>query len=280
MMMKRPARPLGADDLFVHVVAPDGPVRMRVGVVHGFAEHGGRYHVLARALADVGAEVHLVDGYGHGRSPGLRGFVPSGGAAVDAVVSLLERLQDDDVPVAIVGHSFGAALSLRAAQRRPDLLDAVVASAPFLRRGGTEPEWFVRLLLVAARLLPHVRSIPIDTADVSTLDAERLAYDEDPLVDRGGVRLGSARAMLSVGPKVLENAARLLTPTLLLHGSEDRLARPEGTRALYEKAAAHDVELREIPGSGHALLHDVHADRVREGIVAWLRERLLVNDAG
>lgn len=262
------------DDLFVRVVDPVGRRRMRVAVVHGFAEHGGRYTQLARELSAAGAEVHLLDLHGHGRSPGVRGLIPSEAAAVAAVVSLLEGLQGKGIGVAAVGHSFGGALVLRAAQLRPDLLDAVVASAPYLETARPEPGWLLALASFAGRFAPRVRTMPIDSDVVSTLRDEVDAYDDDPLVDRGGVRLGSSRVLHELGPRVLREADRLVTPTLLLHGSEDRLAAPEGSRSLYVAAGGRDVEVREIPGAVHGLLHDAEADRVRGGIVSWLQDRL------
>lgn len=275
-MPPEPVPPEAIDhgELHVRVVEPDGPVRMRVSVIHGFAEHGGRYLDLARELAGVGAEVHLLDAHGHGRSPGVRGLIPSEAAAVDTVVRLLERVQEDGVPVGLFGHSFGGALSLRAAQLRPDLLDAVVATGPFLASARPDPAWLVRGVRWAARFLPRLRSLAIDAATVSSLPDEVRTYEEDPLVDRGGVRLGSARVLTDIGPRVIADAQRLLTPTLLLHGTHDRLADPEGTRQLYLKAGGRDVELREVPDNGHALLHDADAERVRAGIVEWLAGRL------
>lgn len=272
--------PPASGDLHVRVVQPDGPVRMRVSVIHGFAEHGGRYSRLAQDLAEVGAEVHLIDAHGHGRSPGVRGLIPSEDAAVGTVVRLLENLQEDGVPVALFGHSFGGALSLRAAQLRPDLLDAVVATGPFLVNARPDPAWLVHGVRWASYLLPRLRSLAIDAETVSNLPDEVRAYQDDPLVDRGGVRLGSARVLVDIGPRVLADARRLLTPTLLLHGTRDRLADPEGTRQLYLKAGGGDVELREVPRSGHALLHDADADRVRAGIVEWLVDRLGVRAGG
>lgn len=261
-------------DLHVHVVAPVGRLRMRACIVHGFAEHAGRYLALARDLAEVGAEVHLMDAHGHGRSPGVRGLIPSEDSAVGAVVRLLENVQEDGVPVALFGHSFGGALALRAAQLRPDLLDAVVTTGPFLVSARPDPAWLVRGVRWGSHVLPRLRSLAIDAETVSNLPAEVKAYEDDPLVDRGGVRLGSARVLIDIGPRVLADAQRLVTPTLLLHGTRDRLADPEGTRQLYVKAGGRDVEVREIPGDGHALLHDANADRVRAGIVTWLLERL------
>jgi alpha-beta hydrolase superfamily lysophospholipase len=271
-----------AGELFVRVVPAQGETRARLAIVHGFAEHGGRYLPLADRLAARGAEVHLIDGHGHGRSPGPRGLIPSEGAAVGAVVALLERLRalEGGVPVALFGHSFGGALALRAAQLRPDLVDVVVASAPYLVSALPDPPWLIGFASAAARVAPRLRTKPLDAGTVSNVAAEVRAYDQDPLVDRGGVRLGSIRALHAIGPHVLRDAARLVTPTLIVHGSDDALASPEGSRRLYQAADGGTVELREVPGGAHALLHDAQAERVEEGIVVWIAEHLGLPEPG
>lgn len=270
------------DELFVRVVPARGATRARVAIVHGFAEHGARYRSLAERLASVGAEAHLIDLHGHGLSPGPRGLIPGEEAAVGSVVALLERFEDDDAttPVGAFGHSFGGALVLRAAQRRPDLLDAVVASAPYLVSALPDPPWLIAVASAAARWAPRLRTKPLDARTVSKVEAEVRAYDQDPLVDRGGVRLGSIRALHAIGPHVLRDAAALVTPTLIVHGSDDALASPEGSRRLYQAASDGDVELREVPGGAHALLHDAQAERVEAGVVAWLAQRLALSEPG
>ena len=44
-------------------------------IVHGLAEHAGRYNHVAQALVDNGAVVYAGDHYGHGASEGEKGVV-------------------------------------------------------------------------------------------------------------------------------------------------------------------------------------------------------------
>src|SRR5437016_5783680 len=54
---------------------PEGAAWARVGVVHGYGDHSGRYVHFLRWLAERGVAVHAVDLRGHGLSAGRRGFV-------------------------------------------------------------------------------------------------------------------------------------------------------------------------------------------------------------
>jgi len=264
----------GSEPVHVAVVEPAGVVRGRVAVVHGFAEHGGRYGELARALAANGLEVHLLDLRGHGLSGGVRALVRDVAEPRGDVIALLERLRAAGGPVLGFGHSFGGALTLRIAQLRPDLVDGVVASAPYLRTALDDPAWMFGLVNVASRVLPRLRTRPIDATVVSSLPDEVRRYVDDPLVDVGGVRLASARELHALGPRVLADAGRLVTPTLIVHGGADRLASPAGSRELRDTAACEDVTLLEVPGGAHDLLHDVASETVLDAIVTWSVERV------
>jgi len=265
---------LDGEAVHVAVVEPAGPVRGRAAVVHGFAEHGGRYGELARALADHGLEVHLLDLRGHGRSGGVRALVRDAALAQRDLTELLDRLRAAGGPVLCFGHSFGGALTLRVAQLRPELVDAVVVTGPYLRTALDDPAWMFGLVNVASRVWPLRRTRPIDATVVSSLPDEVQRYRDDPLVDVGGVRLASARELHALGPRVLADAERLLAPTLIVHGDADRLASPLGSRELRDAAGAEDVTLLELPGVAHDVLHDVGADRTLDAIVRWSVERL------
>ncbi len=253
-----------------------GPPRARAVIVHGYAEHGGRYRALVAAWNAAGIETHRIDLPGHGRSPGLRVLVRDAGRCVRDLVGILEELQGDG-PTAAFGHSFGGALVLRAAQERPDLLDAVAVTAPFLESALPDPAWQVRLAGFAARFAPTVRTKRLDARGVSRDPDQVRAYDDDPLVDRGGVRLATARELMAIGPRVLADAAAPLPPTLIVHGDADAIAHLRGSRRFAEVAAARpdaDVTLRIVSGGAHALLHDEGRDRTVRRLTDWVVARL------
>ena len=54
-----------------------GDTRALVLILHGAAEHGGRYQVFAEQLIERGFAVVAVDHYGHGQSDGPRVSVRS-----------------------------------------------------------------------------------------------------------------------------------------------------------------------------------------------------------
>src|SRR6476620_5937712 len=67
-------------------------------VVHGYAEHSGRYAHVAAALNERGYDVWALDHRGHGRSEGVRAYVERFQMFVDdlaAFVDLVRRERPD-----------------------------------------------------------------------------------------------------------------------------------------------------------------------------------------
>src|SRR5688500_3923517 len=142
---RRRLSPMSSPAEVVHVAARDGtPLVVRhwavqsgepwasMVLVHGLAEHSGRYEHVGGQLADAGIEGFALD---------LRGFGASGGprASVERWSQLHDDLEERVVaarsgaperPLVLYGHSLGGLISLGYVldgRSRPDLL---VLSAP------------------------------------------------------------------------------------------------------------------------------------------------------
>lgn len=265
-----------ADDgtvLHLRRALPAGPVRAHLVVVHGFAEHAGRYGALASEFARHGVAVHAPDLRGHGRSPGRPALVHRAARWVRDVDLLIRRISRDGRPTFAFGHSFGGALVARVLQCREDAAHGVILSAPYLRTALPDPAWVWALAGAASRAFPTVRTRALDPEAVSSLPEEVRRYRDDPANDHGGVRLASARELRTLGARVLREASRLVVPTLIVHGQEDPLADPAGSRALAREAGG-PVELKQLRGVRHEALHDRGAHGTIRTMLAWVDARL------
>jgi len=244
-------------------------------VVHGYAEHAGRYDGLTRALADDGVETFAVDLRGHGRSAGTRADVRDFGDYVQDVLVLGEhaRAQRPGLPVVVFGHSMGGTVALRLALEHGDALDALVLSAPFLRPSSPPPAWLLGLSSFLARAAPQ---LPVQSLDVRTLSrdvAEVESYREDPLNYNGRIKARMGHALVTAGAPLLARANALGVPTLIVHGAADRLADPHASEELAARMPREMVTLRLYPGAYHELLNDLDREAVLADIRDWLRER-------
>jgi acylglycerol lipase len=258
--------------LFERHWQPEGPTRADVVIVHGYAEHSGRYEHVGEALADRGYAVHAFDLRGHGQSEGRRVFVRSVDEYLGDLDTFLARCRDGDRPLFLLGHSMGGTIvTLEAATRSP-LLDGLILSGPALTASGTSPvvAWIVQVL---GRFLPRLRTRKLDAAAVSRDPAVVAAYDADPLVDRGKMYAGLAAAMMRAMRTIDRDVARIRLPLLVMHGTEDQLADPQGSRSLHERVSSPDKTLHLYAGLYHEIFNEPEQQEVLADVVAWLDAR-------
>ena len=63
-------------NLYWQIWLPDDKPKALILLVHGYAEHSGRYQYFAKHCLDRGYAVFAMDHWGHGKSDGTPGFVP------------------------------------------------------------------------------------------------------------------------------------------------------------------------------------------------------------
>jgi len=86
---------------------PDGPPRALVLIIHGIAEHSGRYEAVGAQFAEAGIGVIGIDQRGHGTTEGPKGHVETFDKFLDDVEDQITQMRDFGVPVVLLGHSMG-----------------------------------------------------------------------------------------------------------------------------------------------------------------------------
>src|SRR5689334_9766658 len=130
-----------------HHPVPD--CRGRVVIVHGYAEHKGRYRQLVEDLAAARYSCHLFDLRGHGDSGGLRGHVSrfeEYRTDLDGFLEEVRALPAAPSPLLLLGHSLGGLIALDFALHRPEAFAALAVSSPYLAPAFPVP-FFKRTLL-------------------------------------------------------------------------------------------------------------------------------------
>ena len=243
----------------------------RVLVIHGFAEHSGRYLELLDALADAGFDALAFDLRGHGRSEGRRAHVRRFEDYLEDTRAAFAALTaGTDGTSLVFGHSMGGLIATHFAASEPRRCRALALSGPmFARALAVNP---VKLLAahVLGRLLP-VFSMPSGiTGAHLTSDPDEIArHDADPLIlhqARAGWFVALEGAMAAAPAAV----ARLTMPLYLMHGETDPLTAFDASRALFASAPSTDKTFVPRPGMRHETLHEVGREKVRSELVAWL----------
>lgn len=256
---------------------PATPVRGVVVLVHGVAEHSGRYDHVGRTLAAAGFAVHALDHVGHGESAraGAAANLGSIDDAADKVAALLAlvRAENPGVPAFVIGHSMGALITLYLATRAPlDVAGVVVSAPPLLIDAGNPVQ---RLLApVLTRLTPNLGVLKLDSSQISRDPEVVAAYDNDPLVFRGRLPARTATEILTSAGQVLDRLPRLRVPTLAMHGTADAIAAPASTDRIEQHAGTTDLTIRRYDGLYHEIFNEPERDQVLADVVTWLTARL------
>jgi lysophospholipase len=74
--------------------------------------------------------------------------------------------------------------------------------------------------------------------------------------------------------RIEEQEGELRVPLLLLHGTADRMADPEGTKRLYQRAGSDDKTLKLYEGFYHEVLNEPGKEQVMNDVLTWMEERL------
>jgi len=261
--------------LFAQLWQPDHPPRAVVCLVHGHGEHSGRYEHVAQALTGAGYALQAFDLRGHGQSPGSRGDAPSYQTLLNDVALALDTAAGrfPDLPRFLYGHSLGAILAVDAALSRTGGLSGVIAAGPPFRTSLEEQTLKLLMVRVLGRVLPSL-TLPtgLDPKHLSRTPDVVADYVNDPLVhDR--LSLGLAQQLLGAKESIMERAADLRTPVLLMHGTEDQLGFADATSE-FGRCVPGDCTVTMWEGLCHEIHNEPEQQEVIQTMIDWMDARV------
>jgi pimeloyl-ACP methyl ester carboxylesterase len=223
---------------------------------------GRGLHVVRFDNRDVGRSTHMT-----GAPPTIRQLLTRSRHAArytlidmaDDAAALLDELRL--APAHVIGASMGGMIAQCLAARHPQAvrsLTSIMSStgslrsgqpalrvySVFLRRAPLEREAFIAHM---ERVFATIGSsgLPRDPDDIRAIAARSYDRDRDPAGP--GRQLA---AIIAAGDRTAE-LRRITAPTLVIHGSADRLVSPSGARATARAIAG--AKLLMVPGMGHDL---------------------------
>lgn len=245
-------------DLFVRswpVANPKGAV----AIVHGLAEHSGRYEHVGAALNAAGYAAIALDHRGHGRSPGFPADM--GGSVqqiVDDVVALCAQAHAIHPRTFLLGHSMGTIFSLAAEPEVPSgTLAGLVLSGIAIQPGAA----------VLAAIGQPEPSLPPELVSRSPEVVQ--AYVDDPLVFKD-LPQPLIAMLLESSPRAVEAIGKVMIPVLLLHGTADQLCDIAGAHQAYAELIVTDKTVKAYEGLYHEVLNEPERETVIRDLIAWL----------
>lgn len=155
-------------------------------------------------------------------------------------------------------------------------LDSLVTSGALLQR----PADLTRIKVAAVRTLRRVLPRLATPADIRPDQLSRdpevgRRYVADPLV-LTAMTTSLGAELLGAMSLAERECQRLDIPILMLHGAEDRLCLPAGTKAIFSALAPERLrgsELHLIPGLRHEIFNEPERRKLFEQVLGWIRDR-------
>ncbi len=266
------------DGLLLHEQTwrPDTGFRAAVVIVHGYAEHSGRYAHVAEHLARHGYVVHAFDLRGHGRSEGPISLVMSVDALVEDTERFLERAGEraPGIPVFVLAHSMGGTIAALLAIDGRLAVRGLILSGALIRLANEVPSPLQWAATIIAAVFPRMPTTKLDSGTISRDPAVVAAYDNDPLVYRGRTPARTAAVLMRAARRVRARMEAVSLPILVMHGAADLLVDPEGSSQLYARAGSGDKTLKLYDGAYHEILNEPDRAQVLADIGEWIDARL------
>lgn len=273
-----------------------------IHILHGLAEHSGRYDDFARFLVDQGYSVSLHDHRGHGetgKKQGTMGYFSDDKGFeritddVNEVVQLLKE-HYGNLPVILLGHSMGSFVARRFVQKYPHAISRLVLVGTGGDPGITglaglqlakssskgEKAKLPGNMLNRLTFGSYNKRVQNATHEFDWLSTDKEVvhtYDEDPLC--GFVSTNKLYEDLLTGLRAIHSSSNIRKmrkdlPILLIAGAEDPVGDyGKGVRAVAKEYVKHgltDIKLVLIENERHEILNGAERIKVYEEITRWL----------
>jgi alpha-beta hydrolase superfamily lysophospholipase len=286
-------------DIFVYRWLPTTEEKASVLIVHGLAEHAGRYDRFAHALNAAGYAVYAADNRGHGRSA-LPGKLGDGGHdpwnGTERDLAQLEGIirSKSSKPLFLFGHSLGSAFAQRFSELHgADLsgtilsgtfgvvpnLPAVIGQIDAGAAGAGALQKTIAPSLFATYNKPFENRTGFEWLSRDPAEVDK--YVHDPLCGFAVTNEYVAaifHGFADTWDPANEAKIPVTLPILIMGGDADPVgANTVSVLALADRYDAHgskDLHVTFYPGGRHEMLNEINRDVVTADVIAWLNEHV------
>ncbi len=246
-------------------------------IVHGLGEHRGRYRAVTERLNATSIACFTYDQRGHGESPGSRTTIGDFAEFTNDLLTVVKAIsvRYPAWPMFLWGHSLGSIVVLSYVLQYPDAIRGGITTGCPLSALPHAVGTFSNALSKLSALLPEIRvGSRLNSALLSHEERVQSAYQHDPLVTHS-VTLELIFEMSRTIKRLKRNAHEIQTPWLAIHGSEDEIAPPKGSRFLIDALGSSDKKLEIVENARH----EIHNEKTEQReiflrlISDWISER-------
>ena len=263
-------------EIYYQCWLPEDEPRAVLLIVHGLAEHSGRYMNVVNHFVPLGYAVYGIDYLGHGKSDGPRVYVKEFNDYIDTLsvyVDMVRKWQPGK-PSFLLGHSMGALVSAIFLLDHQDELTGAILSGPSVKAPSNTSPITIGMVRFLSILLPKIGVLQLEAKGVSRDPAVVKAYISDPLVHTRKTTARLTYEILKAMQRVTAEASKITLPVLIVQGSADRLVDPDGARMLHDTVGSVDKRIKIYDGLYHEVFNEPEHDQVLGDVEAWLESRV------
>lgn len=258
--------------LYTKVQTTEQPetAKATVIMVHGLAEHLGRYDDFAGLLIRSGFNVIRYDQRGHGHSSGENTFYSDVDEITDdlnAIVLYAKKLLSEQ-QVFVIGHSMGGYTAALYGTKYPRKIDGYITSGA-LTRYNHELFKDVPVGLDSNDYIKNEMGEGLCSTEIVLKH-----YVEDAL-NKKEISIGLIRT-LEKGIEYLKlEAGDFKDPVLILHGENDGLVSPKDSEQFHDEISSSDKALIIYPKLEHEIFNEfTKKNEIFNTVIKWIEDRL------
>ncbi len=197
-----------------------------IQIVHGFAEHSGRYMNVVNQLTPLGYVIYANDHRGHGKSDGKRNYVDTFDQFIEDEKILYDLIKNKhpNLPIFMLGHSMGSMIALVFTNNYESLLRGLILSGTGTGAGESTSKTLKLIVKLLAKITPKKYINPGLKADKLSHDSEVVqAYENDPLVNADKITIRLGWELMKYFETYDSITSTLKLPLLVQCGGEDSL---------------------------------------------------------
>ena len=180
-----------------------------------------------------------------------------------------------DLPLFMLGHSAEGVVACNyAIDHQEKLAGLICASFAYQVQA---PDFALAVLKGISHLFPHAHVLKLKNEDFSRDPAVVLEMNSDPLIEKETQPTQTVAEVARADERLKANFNKITLPVLIIHGSDDKATKPQGSQFFYDNAGSTDKTIKIYEGGYRDLLNDTIKEEVLGDICNWLDERTPVS---
>lgn len=234
-------------------------------IVHGAAEHHGRYKWLTEMWRSSGYHVIIGDLPGQGTTSRIRGHISSFDEYIDVVTAWITEGKKFGLPIFLLGHSMGGLILIRSLQRKHQSVNGVILSSPCLGiiyKPNKAINFISKGLNVLAPSFKVDSNLSVELATRN--DLVRMQDENDSLyVTKVSVRW--YRELVDAMELAHEEVKKFADiPLLVMQSGTDKIVDKAKVKSWFNKVDIHEKTYKEWKGLYHEIFNEPEREEVFE----------------